>query len=105
MIAWTWSEDFHLREKIDEILDILDQKGFGDIDDKIILQCLGAITKKTTRTKDILSLEPNEVKENITVLQDALEKAVDFFATQLHVVTTDLRLPGTPLKVSDSRLS
>jgi len=89
MIAWTWSEDFHLREKIDDILDILDQKGFGDIDDKIILQCLSAITKKTTKTKDILGLEPEEVKGNIAVLQDALEKAVDFFATQLHVVTTD----------------
>jgi hypothetical protein len=89
MIAWTWSEDFHLREKIDEILDILDQKGFGDVDDKIILQCLSAIIKKTTKTKDILALEPDEVKVNIASLQDALEKAVDFFATQLHIVTTD----------------
>lgn len=89
MIAWTWSEDFHLREKIDDILDILDQKGFGDIDDKIILQCLSAITKKTTKTKDILGLEPEEVKGSIASLQDALEKAVDFFGTQLNVVSTD----------------
>ena len=43
MIAWTWSEDFHLKEKMDEILEILDQKGFGETPDKIILQCLSGI--------------------------------------------------------------
>ncbi|HVO60495.1 MAG TPA: DUF262 domain-containing protein [Terriglobales bacterium] len=89
MIAWTWSEDFHLREKIDEILDILDQKGYGETDEKIVLQCLSSIVKQTVRTKDILSLEPDEVKANIDKLQDALEKTVDFLATELKVLSGD----------------
>jgi hypothetical protein len=89
MIAWTWSEDFHLREKIDEILEILDQKGFGDTDEKIVLQCLSAIVKQTTKTKDILSLEPDEVKANVGKLQDALEKTVDFLGTDLKVLSGD----------------
>ena len=89
MIAWTWSEDFHLREKIDEILDILEQKGHGDTDEKIVLQCLSSIVKQTVRTKDILSLEPHEVKANIDKLQDALEKTVDFLATELRVLSSD----------------
>ena len=58
LVAWTWSDDFHLREKIDEILQILELKSFGDTPDKIVLQCLGAIIKKTTTTKVILSLAP-----------------------------------------------
>ena len=57
MVAWTWSDNFHLKEKLDDILEILDQKGFGDTDEKIILQCLSAFIKKTTKTKDILSLD------------------------------------------------
>ena len=89
MIAWTWSEDFHLREKIDEILETLDQKGFGDTDEKIVLQCLSAIVKQTAKTKDILSLEPEEVKANVSKLQDALEKTVDFLGTELKVLSGD----------------
>ena len=36
---------------MDEILEILDQKGFGETPDKIILQCLSGIAQKTTKTK------------------------------------------------------
>jgi len=51
MIAWTWSEDFHLKEKIDDVLDILDQKGFGETPEKIILQCLSGIIQGTAKQK------------------------------------------------------
>jgi hypothetical protein len=90
MVAWTWSDDFHLREQLDDILEALDQKGFGDTDEKIILQCLSAIIKKTTRTKDILSLDPKEVKDNIDLLRASLEKAIDLLSTELHVASSDL---------------
>lgn len=54
MVAWTWQEDFHLKERFVEILEILDEKDFGDFDDKILLQSLGGIINKTAKTKDIL---------------------------------------------------
>ncbi|GAJ16296.1 unnamed protein product, partial [marine sediment metagenome] len=34
MVAWTWGEDFHLREELDQILETLDLKGFGETPDK-----------------------------------------------------------------------
>ena len=89
MIAWTWSNDFHLREKIDEILESLELKGFGETDEKIILQCLSGIIQKTTKTKDILALGPDDVKVNIDILRDSLEKTVDFLSSQLNVVSGD----------------
>jgi len=46
MIAWTWSEDYHLKEQFDEIWDLLEQKGFSGIKEKIILQCASSIIKK-----------------------------------------------------------
>ena len=85
LVAWTWSDDFHLREKIDEILQILELKSFGDTPDKIVLQCLGAIIKKTTTTKVILSLPPEEVKGRIDHLKSSLEKTVDFLSTELKI--------------------
>lgn len=45
MIAWTWSEDYHLKEQFDEIWDLLEQKGFSGIKEKIILQCASSIIK------------------------------------------------------------
>ncbi len=89
MVAWTWSDDFHLKEQLDDILEILDQKGFGDTDEKILLQCLSGIIKKTTKTRDILSLDPTEVKNNIDLLRESLEKSIDFFSTELRVTSSD----------------
>ncbi len=89
LVAWTWSDDFHLREKIDEILQILELKSFGDTPDKIVLQCLGAIIKKTTTTKVILSLAPEAVKERIDQLKSSLEKTIDYLSTELKVKSRD----------------
>jgi len=89
MIAWTWSEDFHLKEKISEILETLDQKGFGDTPDKIILQCLSGIISKTAKTKDILALDPQNVKINFDKLMESLEKSIDFLSTELNMFSRD----------------
>ena len=89
MIAWTWSEDFHLKEKIDDILEILDQKGFGETPDKIILQCLSGIAKQTTKTKEILTINPDIVKLNVDNLKGSLEKTIDFLSTELNMMSRD----------------
>lgn len=89
MVAWTWGEDFHLRKEMDEILEILEQKGFGDTTEKIILQCASGIIAKTTKTKDILSLPPQNIKDNMNLLRESLEKAIDFLATELNVISRD----------------
>lgn len=90
MVAWTWSDDFHLKEQLDDISEVLDQKGFGDTDEKIILQCLSAFTQKSTKTRDILTLDPVVVRQNIPKLSDSLEKTIDFLSTELNVNSSDL---------------
>src|SRR3972149_2645491 len=89
MIAWTWSEDFHLKEKMDEILDILDRKGFGETPDKVILQCLSGIAQQTTKTKNILSMSPEIVKSNFEILKESLEKTIDYLSTELNMLSRD----------------
>lgn len=83
MVAWTWSEDFHLLGEIKELLEVLDAKGFRDLPEKTILQCLSAIIKGSTSTKAILDLDPNVVHEQFEQLVSSMEKAIDFLATQL----------------------
>jgi len=85
MVAWTWSEDFHLQDEIDQLQDALESKDFGDIPEKIILQCLSAILKGSTTTKTILSLSPADVRATFPNLTGGLERAIDFLSTHLRV--------------------
>ncbi|MGB7985404.1 MAG: DUF262 domain-containing protein [Terracidiphilus sp.] len=85
MVAWTWSEDFHLQVKINALLDTLKDKGFDDLPDKTILQCLSAIIQESTSTKSILQLSPESVHNQFDILTSSMEKAIDFLATQLKV--------------------
>jgi len=89
MVAWTWGEDFHLREELDRMLDTLDSKGFGETPDKIILQCLAGMVEKTTKTRDILELEPETVRNSMDQLNRSLEKCIDFLSTELNVISRD----------------
>lgn len=83
MVAWTWSEDFHLQEKIVSLLESLELKGFGELPEKIILQCLSAIIQKSTSTKSILALTPEQVHGQFDDLVSSMERAIDFLSTQL----------------------
>ena len=94
MVAWTWDGDFQLKEIFDEILDYLGDKGFEEIPEKTLLQCLGAIIDKTAKTKDILKLDASKVRNNVDQLRAALEKAIDFLSTQLRMFSIDF-LPHT----------
>ena len=89
MIAWTWMEEFHLKERFEDIYEILEQKNFGNIKNKIILQSISAIIQETTKTKEILDLNPDSVRENMDLLRNSLEKAIDFISTQFNCESED----------------
>ncbi len=89
MVAWTWGEEFHLREELDQIKEVLDSKGFGETPDKIVLQCLAGIIEKTTKTKDIIKLKPETVRNSMDKLNSSLEKSIDFLSTELTVISRD----------------
>lgn len=89
MVAWTWSEDFHLKEEINDIRESLASKGFEDTDDKILLQCIAAVIRQTTKTRDIMNLDPKAVRESIPKVRRSIEKAVDFLATEFNISSGD----------------
>ncbi len=94
LVAWTWSEDFHLQEAINELTETLEAKGFGDIPDKVILQALGAVLLSDTRTKTVLSLNPDDVRRSFERVGQSIAAAVDFLSTDCGVQSLDL-LPQT----------
>ncbi|WP_405252287.1 DUF262 domain-containing protein [Dokdonia sp. Asnod3-C12] len=89
MIAWTWVEDFHLKEKFEDIFETLEDKNFGNVKNKVVLQCVSAIISKTTKTKSILELNPQDVRNNMDLLKSSLEKTIDFLSTQFNCACYD----------------
>ena len=90
MVAWTWSADFHLKKAIADLLTNLDEKGFGDIPSKIVLQSISGIIQNTTKTKEILKLDPHMVRERFEELTSAFQKAVDFLFTEFNCANVEL---------------
>lgn len=83
MTAWTWTEDFHLLDSIDELLIELDEKSFGSIDHKLILQIISGIIIGSTQTDNILRLTGERVRDNWSNIQNAVRSTVDFLSTEL----------------------
>ncbi len=90
MTAWTWTEDFHLLEAIDDLLDELDEKSFGSIDHKLILQVVSGIIIGSTQTSNILRLTGDRVRDNWEGVKDAIRSAVDFLATEIRCANIEL---------------
>ena len=55
MTAWTWTDDFHLLESCNSLLENLEEKGFGNIRHKSLLQIISAVIQSTTISKNIIN--------------------------------------------------
>lgn len=87
MIAWTWSSDFNLREEIESILAVADEKGFGDIERKRVLQCISAIAVERISTDDILDSlnQPEEISSLLNRVRDSLGRAIDLLVNEFNI--------------------
>ncbi|MFT6339668.1 MAG: hypothetical protein ACJAUN_001244 [Alcanivorax sp.] len=89
MTAWTWTDDFHLLEASNSLLGELEDKGFGGIKHKVILQIISGVIQGTTISRNILNLKGEDVRDNWGRIVDAIKKAIDFLATDLKCLHLD----------------
>ncbi len=89
MTAWTWTEDFHLVDSSNVLMEELDEKGFGDIKHKTLLQIISGVINDSTKTKQILNLTGEQVRDNWTSVEEAIRKAIDFLSTDLQCTHLD----------------
>jgi hypothetical protein len=83
MTAWTWTDDFHLVEASNVLMEDLEEKGFGEIKHKTLLQIVSGIIQNTTVTRNILTLTGEQVRDNWDRINECLKKAIDFLATDV----------------------
>jgi len=94
MTAWTWTDDFHLLDSCNNLLEELEAKGFGKIKHKTLLQIISAVIQDTTVSKNILSLTGEQVRDNWGRITESIKKAIDFLATDVKCLNIDF-LPFT----------
>ncbi|NIY89282.1 DUF262 domain-containing protein [Vibrio campbellii] len=83
MTAWTWDEEFHLRDEIDELLEELEAHCSFKLDSTLILQITSSILNNSTSSKSILSINPATFKENWPDICKAIKQAIEHLSTDL----------------------
>jgi hypothetical protein len=94
MTAWTWTDDFHLLESCTLLLESLNEKGFGSIQHKTLLQIISAVIQDTTVNKNILNLKGEQIRDNWERIETTIQKAIDFLSTDIGCQHIDF-LPFT----------
>ncbi|MEK9509445.1 GmrSD restriction endonuclease domain-containing protein [Gaopeijia maritima] len=85
LAAWTWSDQFDLRNEISGILDRLAEKGFEDLGEDQVMRCLTAIVADEIKTEALVDLPAGDLVKAVSKLKQALNAMVDFLATEMKI--------------------
>jgi len=89
MTAWTWTGDFHLQEKTDQLFEELSDKGFSGLKKNILMQSLSGFIQNDATTRAITQLTGVEIRDNWDSFCEALKKSIDFLSTDLYCKNID----------------
>jgi Protein of unknown function DUF262 len=91
LTAWTWNEDFHLKQRFAMLQTRLSRYGFGEVGDDtdLILRCCAAVLMHRPSAESLVELHGLEVRNRFSEVENGIEGAVDFLRTQLHVESLD----------------
>lgn len=87
LTAWTWSEDFDLQSKFEELAERFEKFGFEDVgtDNDLMLRCAAAVLKSDPSPTALIDVSGAEVREKFDVVTKALDGAIDFLRHNAHV--------------------
>lgn len=84
MTAWTWTDDFHLLESMNELQEELEEKNFGDLTQNVLLQAISGLIQNNTTTKAVTELSGEDIRDNWDKFCEALRKGIDFISAELN---------------------
>jgi len=92
MVAATWGRTFDLNDEVDEIREVLEPKGFDDIDRETVLKCMSAVQLGTIKEQSLMtlrSLGKEDMHTLIATTKEALLRTVDLLTTEFNVYSWD----------------
>lgn len=91
LTAWTWSEEFELKQQFEELAGELESFGFSDVgeDTELILRCAAAGPIGKESAESLLSVTGATVRDVLPMVKKGLKASLDFLKQNLHIHKLD----------------
>lgn len=98
--AWTWSDDFDLQTRFQELADDLEPFGFQGVGEDItlLLRCCAAVVDGDASPTTLMSLNGSAVRDKFPEIVAGIKGAIDYVRDELGVVKLD-NLPHSTVLV------
>lgn len=85
LTAWTWSEEFDLKDKFEELKDELTPYGFEDLgmNADLLLRISSAVLTHNSTTQSLVELNGQTVRERFQEVTNGIKGAIDFLKKNL----------------------
>jgi hypothetical protein len=89
LTAWTWSEDFDLQRRFEDLREALEDHGFAGVgeDTSLVLRCCAAILVAKPTADQLIGLNGATVRARFDEVENGIKGAIDFLRKQLRVET------------------
>lgn len=89
--AWTWSGDFDLNRKFEELAEELAPFGFRDVgsDKDLLLRCCAAVMVRDPSADALITLNGSKVRSSFPEVATGIKGAIDFLRKNLHIESLD----------------
>jgi hypothetical protein len=88
--VWNWSEEFDLQEKFKEVSQELEEFGFDNIGDQLLLKCCSAVIMNSCKPDSFMEIPGSEVREKFEEIKRGLFGAIDFLKTNFNIFSLKL---------------
>lgn len=88
LTAWSWSTDFDLQEKLDDLSADLEGCGFNGIagDQDLLMKCFTGYILNSTSPSAIMDLSGEQVRDHFIEIQNGLKSSIDFLQKELNII-------------------
>jgi hypothetical protein len=91
LTAWTWSEDFELKQQFEELAGELEPFGFNGVgeDTDLLLRCTAAVLSGKESAESLLTVGGAEVRHALPRIKKGIHSAIDFLQLNLEIQKLD----------------
>jgi len=79
LTAWTWSEDFDLQNRFEELRETLEEHGFAGVgeDTNLVLRCCAAILLSDPTVNSLIGINGAIVRDRFSEVENGIKGAID----------------------------
>jgi hypothetical protein len=87
LTAWTWSEDFDLQRRFNDLTETLRPHGFSEVadDTNLLLRCCSAVVAGDASPTAFVNLKGSDVRDRFDDIENGIKGAIDFLRKNLNV--------------------